>query len=114
LGTQLSSKLCFAVRFAILNPQSSILHPRFAGVEGYRALVEKKQRPMLVAEYRAQAAGEITVVDLALPPSSLEPASNAAASNPPFIPIVNPLPAPTPAVPVSTPPQVNPTEEPEP
>ena len=25
------------------------------GVEGYRALVEKKQRPMLVAEYRAQA-----------------------------------------------------------
>ncbi|MEY2509207.1 MAG: N-acetylmuramoyl-L-alanine amidase [Verrucomicrobiota bacterium] len=84
------------------------------GVEGYRALVEKKQRPMLVAEYRAQAAGEITVVDLALPPSSLEPASNAAASNPPFIPIVNPLPAPTPAVPVSTPPQVNPTEEPEP
>ncbi|MEY2500619.1 MAG: N-acetylmuramoyl-L-alanine amidase [Verrucomicrobiota bacterium] len=84
------------------------------GVEGYRALVEKKQRPMLVAEYRAQAAGEITVVDLALPPSSLEPASNAAATNPPFIPIVNPIPAPTPAVPVSTPPQVNPTEEPEP
>ena len=41
------------------------------GVEGYRALVEKKQRPMLVAEYRAQAAGEITVVDLAMPPSKL-------------------------------------------
>lgn len=63
------------------------------GIEGYRALVEKKQRPMLVAEYRARAAGEITVVDLASPPSSLEP-----ASNPPFIPVMNPAPSPTPAV----------------
>jgi len=62
------------------------------GLEGYRALVEKKQRPMLVAEYRAQAAGEITVVDLASPPSSLEP-----SSNPPFIPVTNPAPSPTPA-----------------
>jgi N-acetylmuramoyl-L-alanine amidase len=62
------------------------------GIEGYRALVEKKQRPMLVAEYRAQAAGEINVVDLASPPSSLEP-----ASNPPFIPVMNPAPSPTPA-----------------
>jgi N-acetylmuramoyl-L-alanine amidase len=43
------------------------------GIENYRNLVEKKQRPMLVADYRAQAAGEITVVDLAQPPSSLEP-----------------------------------------
>src|SRR6476620_1486133 len=40
------------------------------GIDGYRALVEKKQRPMLVADYRAQNAGEINVVDLALPPSS--------------------------------------------
>src|SRR3954469_24915041 len=64
------------------------------GVEGYRALVEKKQRPMLVAEYRAQAAGEITVVDLASPPSSLEP-----ASNPPFIPGVTPPPPPPPGPP---------------
>lgn len=63
------------------------------GIEGYRALVEKKRRPMLVAEYRAQAAGEITVVDLAVPPSRLEP---LAVSNPPFIPIVNPVPSPTP------------------
>jgi N-acetylmuramoyl-L-alanine amidase len=62
------------------------------GLEGYRALVEKKQRPMLVAEYRAQAAGDITVVDLASPPSSLEP-----SSNPPFIPVMNPAPSPTPA-----------------
>jgi N-acetylmuramoyl-L-alanine amidase len=43
------------------------------GIENYRSLAEKKQRPMLVADYRAQAAGEITVVDLAQPPSSLEP-----------------------------------------
>jgi len=84
------------------------------GIEGYRALVEKKQRPMLVAEYRARAAGEITVVDLASPPSSLEPAANGPVSNPPFIPVVNSMPAPTPAVPVTTPPQVNPPDEPEP
>jgi N-acetylmuramoyl-L-alanine amidase len=43
------------------------------GIENYRNLAEKKQRPMLVADYRAQAAGEITVVDLAQPPSKLEP-----------------------------------------
>jgi len=77
------------------------------GVEGYRALVEKKQRPMLVAEYRAQAAGEITVVDLAMPPSSLEP-----SSNPPFIPVMNPAPSPTPRP--TGPPSVNPPDEPEP
>jgi hypothetical protein len=69
---------------------------------------------MLVAEYRAQAAGEINVVDLALPPSSLEPAANAAVTNPPFIPVVNSIPAPTPAAPVTTPPQVNSPDEPEP
>ena len=64
------------------------------GIEGYRALVEKKQRPMLVAEYRAQAAGEINVVDLASPPSSLEP-TVTTVSNPPFIPVMNPPPSPT-------------------
>jgi N-acetylmuramoyl-L-alanine amidase len=62
------------------------------GLEGYRALVEKKQRPMLVAEYRAQTAGDITVVDLAMPPSTLEP-----SSNPPFVPVMNPAPSPAPA-----------------
>jgi len=67
------------------------------GIEGYRALVEKKQRPMLVAEYRAQAAGEINVVDLAMPPSSLEP-----ASNPPFIPVMNPAPSLTPGANTTT------------
>jgi N-acetylmuramoyl-L-alanine amidase len=73
------------------------------GIEGYRALVEKKQRPMLVAEYRAQAAGEINVVDLASPPSSLEPTSNLGpASNPPFIPVMNPAPSPTPGANTTT------------
>lgn len=66
------------------------------GIENYRNLVEKKQRPMLVAEYRAQAAGEITVVDLAAPPARLDPASDSPVSNPPFIPIVNPALSPTP------------------
>jgi N-acetylmuramoyl-L-alanine amidase len=66
------------------------------GIENYRNLVEKKQRPMLVAEYRAQAAGEITVVDLAAPPARLDPASTQPVSNPPFIPIVNPAPSPQP------------------
>src|SRR3954462_15036409 len=61
------------------------------GVEGYRGLVEKKQRPMLVAEYRSQAAGDITVVDLASPPSTLEP-----SSNPQFIPVMNPAPSQSP------------------
>jgi N-acetylmuramoyl-L-alanine amidase len=74
------------------------------GLEGYRALVEKKQRPMLVAEYRAQAAGEITVVDLTSPPSRLE--QTAQVSNPPFIPVVNPAPSPTPAA------DANPTPDP--
>jgi N-acetylmuramoyl-L-alanine amidase len=62
------------------------------GIENYRNLVEKKQRPMLVAEYRAQAAGEITVVDLAAPPSRLEP-----SSSPGIIPITNPAPTPAPS-----------------
>ena len=57
------------------------------GIENYRALVEKKQRPMLVAEYRAQAAGEITVVDLAAPPSRLD-----ASPSPGIIPVTNPAP----------------------
>jgi N-acetylmuramoyl-L-alanine amidase len=83
------------------------------GIENYRNLVEKKRRPMLVAEYRAQNAGEITVVDLAAPPAKLEPASNPV-SNPPFIPIVNPIPPPAPTAHPTAPPQVNPPEEVEP
>jgi N-acetylmuramoyl-L-alanine amidase len=66
------------------------------GIEAYRNLVEKKQRPMLVAEYRAQASGEITVVDLAAPPSSLD-----ASPSPSVIPVTNPIPTP-PAPPEAT------------
>jgi N-acetylmuramoyl-L-alanine amidase len=61
------------------------------GIENYRALVEKKQRPMLVAEYRAQAAGEITVVDLASPPSRID-----SSPAPAIIPVTNPATTATP------------------
>jgi N-acetylmuramoyl-L-alanine amidase len=54
------------------------------GIENYRNVVEKKQRPMLVAEYRAQAAGEITVVDLTQPPARLD-----SSSTPAIIPVTN-------------------------
>ncbi len=43
------------------------------GIENYRNVVEKKERPMLVAEYRAKDGGEITLRDLARPPAQLEP-----------------------------------------
>jgi N-acetylmuramoyl-L-alanine amidase len=46
------------------------------GIENYRNVIEKKQRPMLAADYRAQAAGGITVLNLAEPPACLE---NSAA-----------------------------------
>jgi N-acetylmuramoyl-L-alanine amidase len=42
------------------------------GIENYRNVTEKKQRPMLAADYRAQDAGVITVRDLAQPPGRLE------------------------------------------
>ena len=61
------------------------------GIESYRNLVENKQRPLFVAEYRAQAAGQINVVDLAVPPPQLEP-----TPAPSIIPVTNPAPAATP------------------
>ena len=42
------------------------------GIENYRNVTEKKQRPMLAADYRAQEAGGITVLDLVQPPGRLE------------------------------------------
>jgi N-acetylmuramoyl-L-alanine amidase len=63
------------------------------GIESYRNLVEKKQRPMLVAEYRAQAASEITVVDLAAPPPKLD-----SSPAPSVIPVTNPAPSPSAAL----------------
>jgi len=47
------------------------------GIENYRNATEKKQRLMLVADYRAQEAREISLVDLAQPPSRLEPSPQA-------------------------------------
>ncbi|MEY2518642.1 MAG: N-acetylmuramoyl-L-alanine amidase [Verrucomicrobiota bacterium] len=62
------------------------------GIENYRNLAEKKQRPMLVADYRKQAAGEITLVDLMQPPSRLESSPPSA-----IIPVTNPTTTSTPA-----------------
>jgi N-acetylmuramoyl-L-alanine amidase len=45
------------------------------GIENYRDATEKKQRPMLMAEFRAQAESEITLADLAQPPARLEKAT---------------------------------------
>lgn len=76
------------------------------GIENYRNLVEKKQRPMLVAEYRAQAAGEITVVDLTAPPSKID------ETPPPIVPVTNPAPTPTPALDPATSAPPDPNREP--
>ena len=43
------------------------------GIENYRDATEKKQRPMLVADYRAQSSEAITVANLAEPPARLDP-----------------------------------------
>ena len=43
------------------------------GIENYRDVTEKKQRPMLVADYRAQSSEVITVVNLTEPPARLDP-----------------------------------------
>jgi N-acetylmuramoyl-L-alanine amidase len=43
------------------------------GIENYRDVTEKKQRPMLVADYRAQSSEAITVVNLTEPPARIDP-----------------------------------------
>lgn len=60
------------------------------GIENYRNVTEKKQRPMLAADYRAQDAGGITSLDLTQPPGRLDespapgivPVSNPSESDP--------------------------------
>ncbi|HEX7518486.1 MAG TPA: N-acetylmuramoyl-L-alanine amidase [Chthoniobacterales bacterium] len=59
------------------------------GIENYRNVTEKKQRPMLAADYRAQDAGGITLLDLARPPARLE---NSPATG--VVPVSNPEPDP--------------------
>jgi len=58
------------------------------GIENYRNVTERKQRPMLAADYRAQAAGGITVVNLTEPPGRLD-----ASPTPGIVPVSNPEPA---------------------
>jgi N-acetylmuramoyl-L-alanine amidase len=58
------------------------------GIENYRNVTEKKQRPMLAADYRAQDAGGITVLDLAQPPARLDD-----SPAPGVVPVSNPEPA---------------------
>ena len=58
------------------------------GIENYRNATEKRQRPMLVADYRAQDAGGITVLDLAQPPARLDD-----SPAPGVVPVTNPEPA---------------------
>jgi len=58
------------------------------GIENYRNVVEKKERPMLVAEYRAKDVGEISLLDLARPPAQIEP-----GPAPGVAPVANPEPA---------------------
>lgn len=55
------------------------------GIENYRNVTEKKQRPMLAADYRAQDAGGITVLNLAEPPARLE-----SSPAPGIVPVSNP------------------------
>jgi N-acetylmuramoyl-L-alanine amidase len=58
------------------------------GIENYRNVTENKQRPMLVADYRAQDSGGITVLNLAEPPARLE-----SSPAPSIVPVSNPEPA---------------------
>jgi N-acetylmuramoyl-L-alanine amidase len=60
-------------------------HAICTGIENYRNMAEKKERPLMVADYRAQAASEITAVDLTQPPSKLDPppAPGATPAPPP-------------------------------
>ena len=51
-----------------------------AGIENYRDVTEKKQRPMLVADYRAQSSEAITVANLAEPPARLDPSPTPGAA----------------------------------
>jgi N-acetylmuramoyl-L-alanine amidase len=48
------------------------------GIENYRDVTEKRQRPMLVADYRAQSSEAITVVNLTEPPARIDPTPTPA------------------------------------
>jgi N-acetylmuramoyl-L-alanine amidase len=72
---------------SVANPawRSKLAEAISVGIENYRNVTEKKQRPMLVADYRAQDAGGITLLNLAEPPARLEP-----SPVPGIVPVSNP------------------------
>lgn len=72
---------------SVANPawRSKLAEAISVGIENYRNVTEKKQRPMLVADYRAQDSGGITVLNLAEPPARLDP-----SPAPGIVPVSNP------------------------
>jgi N-acetylmuramoyl-L-alanine amidase len=50
------------------------------GIENYRDVTEKRQRPVLVADYRAQNSEAITVANLAEPPARIDPSPTPGAA----------------------------------
>jgi N-acetylmuramoyl-L-alanine amidase len=72
---------------SVANPawRASLAEAISVGIENYRNIIEKKQRPMLVADYRAQDSGGITVVNLAEPPARLD-----SSPTPGMVPVSNP------------------------
>lgn len=51
------------------------------GIENYRNVIEKKQRSILAAEYRAQEAREVSLLNLAQPPLRLESPASGTVPN---------------------------------
>jgi N-acetylmuramoyl-L-alanine amidase len=72
---------------SVANPawRANLAEAISVGIENYRNVTERKQRPMLVADYRAQDSGGITVVNLTEPPSRLD-----ASPTPGIVPVSNP------------------------
>ncbi|MDQ6655232.1 MAG: N-acetylmuramoyl-L-alanine amidase [Verrucomicrobiota bacterium] len=66
----------------IANPEwrGKLAHAIAVGIENYRGLVEKKKRPMLLADYRRQSQGALVARDASAPTisptSEVQPASN--------------------------------------
>ena len=52
------------------------------GIENYRGLVEKKQRPMMLADYRRQFDGVLVARNATAPTSAVIPASNSQSLTP--------------------------------
>lgn len=74
------------------------------GIDSYKALVEKKQRPFLIADYRRQIEGQLVARDATKPPpenfaaASIGPVSNADIQHTTAIPPTAQLGDPSPAL----------------